>query len=101
MKNLAYISIACLMLLAASAPIYAQELATEGPFEVECGSILEGELTSNYQVNYYRINLAPGDAVNVSLTPLGSGLQTNILLTGPTGLGLAMGSGGVESDGDL
>ena len=80
-----YLFVLVIMLLFVS-PTFAQEVRRENPIAVECGTVLEGEFTNNYSEHNYSINLDPGTSINASVVPLGSGLRTSILLTGPTNI---------------
>ncbi len=52
---------------------------------VQCGSIIEGELTVDNNEHYYTLELAAGDSLQFSVDPLGDTLDVVIDLATPAG----------------
>ena len=100
MKSLP-ISLALFLLLFLPLQVSAQQVARSNKIQAECGSIIEGEFSQNFQEDSYSITLNPGDAVESSVLPLGAGLQTGIILSGPTNLTVSVSDGSIENDGDV
>lgn len=90
-----------LVVLLVPAIVQAQEVTRSNTVQADCGSIIEDEFTVNFQENSYSINLNAGDAISVSLSPLGAGLRTGLFLSGPTDLTVATTSGNIRDNGDL
>ncbi len=84
-----------LVMLSAIPFVYAQEVQRGSGIAANCGDVIEGEFTSNYQEETYKIELKAGDSFQVSVMPLGGQLNTGILVTGPTNLGVIASNGGV------
>ncbi|MEL6406824.1 MAG: hypothetical protein AAFV98_14095 [Chloroflexota bacterium] len=93
MKSIFRFSLTLTILLLFTLSISAQEVLRQGAIPVQCGNIIEAEFTSNFTEQNYEIDLEPGTALNVSLIPLGSGLETDMVLVGPTGVILWIASG--------
>ncbi len=75
--------------------VYAQDVKRVSGSSAKCGDIVEGEFTSNYQEDTYKINLKAGDTLDVSVVPFGVQLNSVIIVNGPTNLAIA-GSTGVR-----
>ncbi len=94
MKSFFKIVVAVLCFLLLGNLVGAQnDIRRESPVSTECGNIIEGEFTTNFQEQTYIINLRAGSELNVSVQPLGEHLFTAILITGPTNLGVALSNG--------
>jgi hypothetical protein len=76
-----YILVGILLLLATAKPLTAQEGTP-----VECGMILEDELTENLQVKQYVIEMAPGDELLIRGAPIGDSFKFVTAVHGPTGI---------------
>ncbi len=50
----------------------------------QCGTKLEGELTTNTEIQNYTISLAPGDTLHLKAIPLGDSFSTDYRLFDPT-----------------
>jgi hypothetical protein len=61
------------------------EVATK-TFNAKCGDIIEGEFSENYEEHSYGVEINAGDALDISVVPIGSSLQTWIVLRGPTNI---------------
>ena len=79
----------------------AQEIEVSDVTPTNCGDIIQGEFTSNFEQHLYGIELNPGDQLDVSVVPVGNQLNTGIPLFGPTGLVFAISDrdGMVTADG--
>ncbi len=75
----------------------AQDVVRNSPVSVECGSIIEDVFNTSREEKLYTLNLEPGAAVNATVTPLGAGLSTALLITSPTNFVVA-GSDETEFD---
>lgn len=54
-----------------------------GATPVQCGTIIESEFTSDAQPQSYTIEVAPGDVLSVSATPLGDTLKLSLGIQAP------------------
>ncbi|MEL6407797.1 MAG: hypothetical protein AAFV98_08710 [Chloroflexota bacterium] len=63
-------------------PMKAQDLDQE--FTIECGNIVEGSFSADFELHRYTIELQPGDQVQVGATTIGEQLGVIIQLYGPT-----------------
>lgn len=68
---------------------------------VQCGDIIEGEFTVDWENHTYDISLEAGDAIEFYVIPLGVQLETSIYLLGPTGLTLEVNRGMINSSGEM
>jgi hypothetical protein len=74
--------------------VQAQDREKRGQAVVaQCGSIIDSEFSSNYEEQNFSIDVNAGDALDISVIPLGTQLKTSILITGPTNLGIGMSMG--------
>lgn len=89
----------CCLFLMVSPVVNAQEVTRQNAVSVTCGTIIEGEFTSDFVEHNYALNIDPGTALDVTVTPFGSGLSMGLFLTGPTNQILAMNGGNTDSRG--
>lgn len=68
-----------LFIFSLNMPLYAQNET------VQCGDIVEGEFTAPAQRMDYRIELAPGDSLNVNSEGIGTSLAFMLALANPAG----------------
>ena len=60
--------------------------APSSEVNVKCGEILEGEFTKPKEEHKYRINMNPGDELQVVAAPIGDYLAVGIHINGPSGI---------------
>ena len=88
-----------LILFAIGNYVSAQDsVQIENSISAQCGDIIEGEFTSNFQEFPYLIDLNAGDSLNISVKSKGKGLKTGLMISGPTNLGIAISNGEVGPD---
>src|SRR5215813_4763163 len=73
-----------------------QEVQRDNPISAQCGNIIESSFSANYQEQNFVIPMNSGDALDVTITPAGGQLNTTIMITGPTNLGINISNGGYE-----
>ncbi|MEL6406086.1 MAG: hypothetical protein AAFR81_17075 [Chloroflexota bacterium] len=62
------------------------DVTVQDIIQVECGDIIEGEFTSNYERHRYSLSLEAGAQVSANAVPVGDQLRLAIGLVSPTGL---------------
>ncbi|MEO0594949.1 MAG: hypothetical protein AAFV98_13680 [Chloroflexota bacterium] len=85
------------MLISVSFSVNAQrtesEVSTQEPTELSCGSIIESEFLQDFEEHLYFVNLAPGDSIEFTATPVGTQLQLSSFLLDPNENLIAINSG--------
>jgi len=76
-------------------------IAIREPVQVECGTIIEGEFTLNFEFHPYDLEVSAGDVLDLSVIPLGNQLEVGLTVNGPSGLGVAISRGEFYSDGEI
>lgn len=69
-----------------------QQALAQSP--IQCGTILEAELTVDNDEHLYLIDLAPGDTVHINTQKIGQSLELKVILLDPTLHRVAISSGG-------
>lgn len=75
----------------------AQEEINPDAQQVECGDIIEGEFSQDFELVDYLIDLEPGQQITIQATPVGEALEFAIVLLGPTNLGITLSNRGYNS----
>jgi len=73
--------------------VHAQSTATA----VNCGDVIEGEFTKNFEGFSYTIDLAPGDSMVINGSQIGDKLKYAVGLFSPTGLEISRSNDGDTS----
>ena len=63
---------------------FAQSVVQDSAVDVQCGSIIEGEFSDNFNHHTYRIDVNAGDSIQVIVEPLSELTKTFMFVVGPT-----------------
>jgi hypothetical protein len=71
--------------------VFISSVVAQGTIQSQCGDIIESEFTATFQEHEYKLDLAPGDVLNLSVDTVGDVLKANIVLLAPDGAFLGAG----------
>jgi hypothetical protein len=99
MKQLLKIIATGLVLLLVGQLAAAQNTVQRGsPVPAQCGNIIEGSFSANFEEHPYKVEMRSGEILDVSVVPFGNQLTTGIFITGPTNIGIIYSDGRGDSN---